>query len=362
MKSLSWNVRGLGSPRAVRRLRHLIKQQNPRMVFLMETKLDKKRMEMARKSCGLVNGIEIEAEWTRGGLCLAWKDDIEVTLKIFSKWHIDVLVKEDGIQEEWQFTGLYGSPYLRDQNLVWNLLRRLNQECNYPWLVAGDFNEIMYSFEKSGGLPRDQRRMEVFRDILEECQLMDIGYSGVWYTWERGNLPETNIRERLDRGVANGKWINLFPLGSIQHIPYSTPNHCPLLIMQIDSQEIEVFTLKPGRLWRNHLRRSLKEIWESSLKPLMDKLKNLQIGLTKWTNTLKGKKGELKKRLTKELETMLKEDRDDETFSKIIDTKIHLNMEIEKDEVYWEQRARVNWLQFGDRNTAYFHNCATARR
>ncbi|KAA3460258.1 reverse transcriptase [Gossypium australe] len=58
----------------------------------------------------------------------------------------------------------------------------------------------------------------------------------------------------------------------------------------------------------------------------------------------------------------MKEDRDDEILSKIIDTKIHLNMEIEKDEVYWEQRARVNWLRHGDRNTAYFHNCTTARR
>ncbi|KAA3464777.1 Exo_endo_phos domain-containing protein [Gossypium australe] len=95
--------------------------------------------------------------------------------------------------EEWRFTGLYGSPYLRDQNLVWNLLRKLSQVGNYPWLVAGDFNEIMYSFEKKRGLPRDQKRMEVFRDTLEECNLMDIGYSEVWYTWERGNLPETNI-------------------------------------------------------------------------------------------------------------------------------------------------------------------------
>ncbi|KAA3489773.1 reverse transcriptase [Gossypium australe] len=58
----------------------------------------------------------------------------------------------------------------------------------------------------------------------------------------------------------------------------------------------------------------------------------------------------------------MKEDRDYETLSKIIDTKIHLNMEIEKDEAYWEQKARVNWLRFENRNTAYFHNCATARR
>ncbi|KAA3489774.1 expansin-A1-like [Gossypium australe] len=79
----------------------------------METKLDKKRMENVRRSCGLLNGIE--------------KDDIEVTLRSFSKWNLDVLVKEDGNQEKWWFTGLYGSPYLRDQNLVWNLLKRLSQ-------------------------------------------------------------------------------------------------------------------------------------------------------------------------------------------------------------------------------------------
>ncbi|KAA3468586.1 reverse transcriptase [Gossypium australe] len=56
------------------------------------------------------------------------------------------------------------------------------------------------------------------------------------------------------------------------------------------------------------------------------------------------------------------EDRDEETLAKIIDKKIHLNMVIDKDEVYWEQRARANWLQFGDRNTAYFHKCATTRK
>ncbi|KAA3460284.1 reverse transcriptase [Gossypium australe] len=87
----------------------------------------------------------------------------------------------------------------------------------------------------------------------------------------------------------------------------------------------------------------------------MAKLRNVQIGLSKWAHTVKGKNGEIRKRLTKKLESLIKEDRDDETLSKIIDTKIHLNMEIGKEEV-------VNWLKAGDRNTAYFHYCATARR
>ncbi|KAH1056303.1 hypothetical protein J1N35_034368 [Gossypium stocksii] len=72
--------------------------------------------------------------------------------------------------------------------------------------------------------------MEALREVLEDCQLMDIGYSGAQFTWERGNLPETNIRERLNRGVANDKWLTLFLNGSIQPLPFLTSDYYPLLL------------------------------------------------------------------------------------------------------------------------------------
>ncbi|MFQ6648039.1 hypothetical protein Gotur_021851 [Gossypium turneri] len=140
------------------------------------------------------------------------------------------MVMEENGNEEWRFTGYYDSPYVNNKNAYWNLLRKLGQDQRHPWFVSGDFNEIMYSFEKSGGLPRDERQMEAFRETLEECQLEDLGYTWVWFTWERGNLPETNIKERLDRGVANDKWRNLFPTGNIHHLTHSISDHCPLLL------------------------------------------------------------------------------------------------------------------------------------
>ncbi|KAA3465140.1 Endonuclease/exonuclease/phosphatase [Gossypium australe] len=117
----------------------------------METKLDHKRMERIRLRCGYNNGVDIEAEGSRGGLCLAWKGDIDVTVKRYSKWHIDSLVKGGNGQAEWRFTGFYGSPYLKDKNTVWDLLKILSHENHQPWLVAGDFNEILFDFEKKGG-------------------------------------------------------------------------------------------------------------------------------------------------------------------------------------------------------------------
>lgn len=39
-----------------------------------------------------------------------------------------------------------------------------------------------------------------------------------------------------------------------------------------------------------------------------------------------------------------------------------MNLEVDKDERYWEQRARANWLKAGDKNTSFFHKYASQRR
>ncbi|KAK5794296.1 hypothetical protein PVK06_035516 [Gossypium arboreum] len=115
------------------------------------------------------------------------------------------------------------------RNESWDVLKSLNVADDVPWFIYGDFNEIMYGSEKKGGLPSDERRMNLFRRTLEDCQLSDIGYSGRWFIWERGNLPEMNIREWLDRGVANVSWISMFPKVKMKHLVHSFSDHCPLL-------------------------------------------------------------------------------------------------------------------------------------
>lgn len=52
-------------------------------------------------------------------------------------------------------------------------------------------------------------------------------------------------------------------------------------------------------------------------------------------------------------------DRDESNLEELIYTKIQLNLEMDKEELYWKQRARANWLKVGDKNANFFHNYAS---
>ena len=45
MSCLSWNCRGLGNPQIEEDLATLVSKKDPKMVFLMETKVEKNTME-----------------------------------------------------------------------------------------------------------------------------------------------------------------------------------------------------------------------------------------------------------------------------------------------------------------------------
>ncbi|XP_040942293.1 uncharacterized protein [Gossypium hirsutum] len=207
--------------------------------------------------------------------------------------------------------------------------------------------------------------MVEFREVLKECQLIDVGYSGTWYTWEKGNLPETNIRERLDRGVANEKWMELFPRGNIHHLTSSLSDHCPLLISTTNESRFKGIPSFKFEAWwttKESIEDEIKKSWESSNGSIFEKIEILQISLSKWAKSIKKERKGLTDKLTKVLEDLMEKERDDDIMAQIIDMRIHLNMEIDKEEMYWEQRARANWLKLGDKNTAFFHKYASMRK
>lgn len=141
---------------------------------------------MVRKKCGFMKEIELEVVGSWGGLSLGWTRDYSVQLRSYLKSHIDVEVCECEGMSPRRLTGFYGASNERCRKESWDLIRQLNGNSSLPWLVIGDFNEIMFFFKKRGARVRNENNMLDFWTVLEDCQLADLGFFWlIVYMWER---------------------------------------------------------------------------------------------------------------------------------------------------------------------------------
>ena len=78
------------------------------------------------------------------------------------------------------------------------------------WLVLGDFNEVIASFEVKGKefLPF---REKMFADCLNHCHLLDWGSIRSPFTWHRSTYGQQPVSKRLDKVVSNVDWHLKFP-------------------------------------------------------------------------------------------------------------------------------------------------------
>ncbi|KAH1092362.1 hypothetical protein J1N35_019619 [Gossypium stocksii] len=67
-------------------------------------------MEKVQQSWGYVQGLKVSRMGTRGGLSLCWREGCLVTLRSFSRNHIDTLIEYDPNGHSWRFMGFYGHP------------------------------------------------------------------------------------------------------------------------------------------------------------------------------------------------------------------------------------------------------------
>ncbi|KAH1072867.1 hypothetical protein J1N35_025195 [Gossypium stocksii] len=82
---------------------------------------------------------------------------------------------------------------------------------------------------KKGERIREERQMATFNEALEYCEIYNLGFFEQWYSCKRGRLVDNNIREILDRGVANTEWWNLFPRHEEEFRPQRRPRQGDLL-------------------------------------------------------------------------------------------------------------------------------------
>jgi hypothetical protein len=219
----------MGNHRTFQILLKLKQEYKPDTLFLIETKTDHIFLERVRVGLGFAGKLVVDSIGRSGGLCLFWMESMDIGLISFSNFHIDVQVASVD-NSRWRMTGFYGHLETSQRHHAWSLLRRIHAMSDLPWIVIGDFNEILDDSEKIGGLQRPRWQIENFRAALDDCGLQDIGFSGPPFTWCNKRDGDSMIQERLDRCVCNFRWRNLFVGARVCHLEFWRSDHRPILL------------------------------------------------------------------------------------------------------------------------------------
>jgi hypothetical protein len=193
----------------------------------METKIGKERVESLRTTLGFAGCFAVASEGLSGGIALFWSAEVLVDIKNFSSCHIDASVRGTEHEAfEWRLTGFYGAPRAEDRHQSWRFLRTLFAIEHSAWLCLGDFNETLFATEHFSRAARPEWQMRAFREVIEECLFLDLGWSGTEYTWDNRQLGDANVKARLDRAFGNAAFTNKFEHIKVRHIVSTESDHC----------------------------------------------------------------------------------------------------------------------------------------
>ncbi|KAL5537584.1 hypothetical protein UlMin_044676 [Ulmus minor] len=240
----------------------------------------------------------------KGGLILLWKSLVAVEIKSSSSGHIDAIVSHD--HWCWRFTGFYGNLVTEQRKFSWQLLVKLGsipELSHLPWLVGGDFNEILFDSEKRGGRPRMFQQMRDFQESLVLCGHKDLSFSGEQFTLANKQDETTFIQSSWASGENNFE-----------------------------------------------------------ARVVADRLADCAVKTDKWGFQKYGKMGSEIARLQKEVEAKKSDCLFAPCIREISDMEKRLEELHARDEIYWKQRSRMEWLAHGDRNSKKIHLKASERK
>ena len=69
--------------------------------------------------------------------------------------------------------------------MLWENLSKVANLHSKPWIIAGDFNKPLAGDDKFGGRLVSINKALMFKDCLDKCDVVDMGFNGPRYTWTK---------------------------------------------------------------------------------------------------------------------------------------------------------------------------------
>lgn len=227
MNIITWNCRGALKPEFQNHVRELVQNHNSAILNVMETRVGGNRAKEITDRLPFDKAIHTKTIGCAGGLWLLWNSDgVVVSLLATMEQEIHVSVKVRPSDTQFFLSVVYASPRYNERRVLWNnLVSVASLHCS-PWIIARDFNEFLADNNKFGGRAMNANRSLLFKDCLDSCNMVNLGFSGPRFTWSNRRGVRSLIQERLDKFFVNSDWCTLYLNAKVSHLTRVHSDHC----------------------------------------------------------------------------------------------------------------------------------------
>ncbi|KAK7300568.1 hypothetical protein RJT34_11415 [Clitoria ternatea] len=191
---------------------------------------------------------------------------------------IHLCIKHGG-NRAWILSIVYASPQLETRVAFWDELRNMASKWSLPRCLAGDFNLILYEYEKERGGLVNKSQLKNFANCIEDCRLIEVNMNGTFFTWKR-----EEVKERLDKVLASNSGTEYFPEATVTSLALENSDHCRLWIkpkgQHSNNQETD---FKFQSMWLAHEQfdKEVKRLWKLEVNWLAN-IEAFTQGMRKW--------------------------------------------------------------------------------
>ncbi|KAG7599341.1 Reverse transcriptase zinc-binding domain [Arabidopsis suecica] len=376
----AWNTRGFNMPRKHNVVRSWIQAVKPSFGSFLETRVQEMFSESIISS--ILPGWSKITNYDHhrlGRIWVCWNtNDVSIVPIFQSAQHITSCVTVVSSGVSFLCTFVYASNFVVDRRALWSDLCHVKsamQQPTSPWIVLGDFNEILSMTDHSRALDYafNVTGMHDFQNTVSFCDLGDLSSAGPNFTWIN-NQDSNPIGKKPDRTFTNPEWHSTFPhsYATFEAGGISDHSRCMIHLSTTSSQHRKPFKFFNFLISHSLFLPTVAQVWSESpplyhsrvaLSLFHRKLKRLKPHLR---GLNKSQFGDLPKK-TKEaydlfcvLQAAALSDPSQSNVGALADASENWQRLASIEEKNFHQKSRIKWMKCGDQNTSYFHRVAQA--
>ncbi|XP_058741550.1 uncharacterized protein LOC131613927 [Vicia villosa] len=175
----------------------------------------------------------------KGRIWLAWNPNIwsitpiEKTEQLV---HSDVYTNAGTLSHH--LTIVYAHNQINNRRSLWQDLSRISNNIQGPWMVVGDFNNILKVGDIIGGNDVHLAEYIDMELIMANSNLFEHEMIGAWFTWSNKQIANP-ISSIIDRALVNADSYRGFPNTSVEVLNPHISDHAPLRIKMDSHQAIK---------------------------------------------------------------------------------------------------------------------------